>query len=154
MNDDASLQPSIRLLIADSSSHSNVHVHCRKTAAAMAPKSAIELPIWMFDAPLADCEADAEPVALWKPAPEEVVAEAVLLAGAVEEALLRVAMLMVVLRGRAVPVPALPVPTVPTGTTVVAVVVVALPDVSSHSSDRNHLRTYFELALALALADG
>ena len=83
------------------------------TAAAMAPKSATELPRFMF-APLLGVELAEEPVAEpWNPAPE-VVAEPV----PVEEAdAVRVAMDMVVLRGIALPVPALMLPAVPMGTT-------------------------------------
>lgn len=92
-------------------------LYCMNTAAAMAPKSATELPRCISEAALLAVELGEEPVEEpWKPAPEvpEVVAEPV----PVEEAdAVRVAMDMVVLRGRALPVPALMLPAVPTGMT-------------------------------------
>lgn len=96
-----------------------------KTAAATAPRSATELPRFMF-APLLEVELGDEPVEEpWKPAP--VVPAEVAVPVPVEEAdAVRVAMDMVVLRGRALPVPALMEPAVPmgmTGTTGAGVVV-------------------------------
>jgi len=89
--------------------------------------STVALPIWL--APLVDLEADAEAVEELEPEPEPVVVvPAVFEVGlpAVEdadEAAVRVAMLMVVLRAIPVPVAALAVPMtpVPRGTVVEAV---------------------------------
>jgi len=96
------------------------------SAAAITPKRAIELPRLMFaeDSPVADADEPEEVWLPWKPAPESE-AVAVVVMPVME--LVRVAMLIVVFLGRAVPVPALMLPTVPTvpmGTTAVVVIVV------------------------------
>lgn len=110
-----------------------MHTYCMKTAAAIAPKSAMELPTLMLaeDSSVGDEEELPEVWLPWKLAPDSV-ADMVEVTLVVEGAV-RVAELMVVFLGSAVLLPALMVPmvpAVPTGATAVVVVMVTLEEVS------------------------